>query len=147
MSSVKSLFLEYHTLSYYPGQKPKQTKDINIKPYMILRTSPTGWNILNLWNGTSIFIPWSLIDLFTGLHVWGGGRILRKEADDKIEKFILQFLTLIGTAEKRDMKNFFIALGEILNMGTKNFREWYLEETGEKLSPIEINSLDRYRDL
>ena len=144
---VKALFSEYHTLSYYPGQKPKQTKDIGVKPYMILRTSPAGWNVLNLWNGTSILIPWRMIDLFLGLNVWGGARMLREEAEDGAEKFILRFLVLVQSVERRDMKNFLMALGEILKLGTKEFREWILKETGEKFGPLEINSLDRYREL
>ena len=144
---VKNLFSEYHTLSYYPGQKPKQTKDIGVKPYMILRTSPAGWNVLNLYNGTSILLPWTLIDLFCNLNVWGGARILGEEADDEVERFIQQFLILVQTTERRDMSGFLMALGEILKAGTKKFREWYIEETGEKLGPIEINSLDRYREL
>ena len=144
---VKELFSEYHTLSYYPGQKPKQTRDISIKPYMILRTSPAGWNILNLWNGTSILIPWKLIDIFLGLNIWGGARMLREDAEDKAEEFIQKLLILVQTAERRDMENFFVILGEILKLGTKEFRDWLLKETGEKLSPIEINSLDMYREL
>lgn len=144
---VKSLFSEYHTLSYYPGQKPKQTKDIGVKPYMILRTSPAGWNVLNLWNGTSILIPWKMVDLFCGLNVWGGARLLGEEPEDKIEKTILHFLILIQAVERREMDKFLMILGEILGTGTKNFRDWYIEETGEKLSPIEINSLDKYREL
>jgi hypothetical protein len=144
---IGSLFLEYHTLSYYPGQKPKQTKDIGVKPYMILRTSPAGWNILNLWNGTSILIPWRMIDLFLGLNVWGGARILGEEAENRVEKFILQSLILVQSSERRDMKNFLIALGEVLRLGTKDFREWLLKETGERIGPLEINSLDRYREL
>ena len=144
---IGSLFLEYHTLSYYPGQKPKQTKDIGVKPYMILRTSPAGWNILNLWNGTSILIPWRMIDLFLGLNVWGGARILGEDAENKVEEFILQSLVLVQSSERRDMKNFLIALGEVLRLGTKDFREWLLKETGERIGPLEINSLDRYREL
>ena len=144
---IGSLFLEYHTLSYYPGQKPKQTKDIGVKPYMILRTSPAGWNILNLWNGTSILIPWRMIDLFLGLNVWGGARILGEEAENKVEEFILQSLVLVQSSERLDMKNFLIALGEVLRLGTKDFREWLLKETGERIGPLEINSLDRYREL
>jgi hypothetical protein len=144
---IGSLFLEYHTLSYYPGQKPKQTKDIGVKPYMILRTSPAGWNILNLWNGTSILIPWRMIDLFLGLNVWGGARILGEEAENRVEEFILQSLILVQSSERRDMKNFLIALGEVLRLGTKDFREWLLKETGERIGPLEINSLDRYREL
>ena len=144
---IGSLFLEYHTLSYYPGQKPKQTKDIGIKPYMILRTSPAGWNILNLWNGTSILIPWRMIDLFLGLNVWGGARILGEESENRVEEFILQSLVLVQSSERRDMKNFLIALGEVLRLGTKDFREWLLKETGERIGPLEINSLDRYREL
>jgi hypothetical protein len=144
---IGSLFLEYHTLSYYPGQKPKQTKDIGVKPYMILRTSPAGWNILNLWNGTSILIPWRMVDLFLGLNVWGGARILGEEAGNRVEEFILQFLVLVQSSERRDMKNFLIALGEVLRLGTKDFREWLLKETGERIGPLEINSLDRYREL
>ena len=31
--------------------------------------------------------------------------------------------------------------------GTKEFREWILKETGEKFGPLEINSLDRYREM
>jgi hypothetical protein len=144
---IGSLFLEYHTLSYYPGQKPKQTKDIGVKPYMILRTSPAGWNILNLWNGTSILIPWRMIDLFLGLNVWGGARILGENAENRVEEFILQSLVLVQSSERRDMKNFLIALGEVLRLGTKDFREWLLKETGERIGPLEINSLDRYREL
>ena len=144
---IGSLFLEYHTLSYYPGQKPKQTKDMGVKPYMILRTSPAGWNILNLWNGTSILIPWRMIDLFLGLNVWGGARILGEESENRVEEFILQSLVLVQSSERRDMKNFLIALGEVLRLGTKDFREWLLKETGERIGPLEINSLDRYREL
>ena len=144
---IKNLFLEYHTLSYYPRQKPKQTNDLGIKAYMILRTSPMGWNILNLWNGTSILIPWSLIDIFLGLNIWGGSRILIEEPEDNIERFIREFLILIQTTERRDMNKFLMTFGEILTIGTEKFREWYLDETEEKISPIEINSLDRYKEI
>ena len=106
-----------------------------------------GWNILNLWNGTSILIPWSLIDIFLGLNIWGGSRILIEEPEDNIERFIREFLILIQTTERRDMNKFLMTFGEILTIGTEKFREWYLDETEEKISPIEINSLDRYKEI
>lgn len=144
MKKIKELFTEYYILSYYPGQKPKHTKDIGVKPYMILRTSPLSWTVLNLWNGTSIIIPINLIDIFNGFNIWGGWRVLGIEPEDNIEKFITQFLLMIGAVEKRDMKEFLRALGEILGIETTEFRKWLREETGIKIGPIEIESLNRY---
>ena len=142
---IKSLFTEFTTLSYYPSQKPKQTRDIGIKPYMILRTSPAGWNVLNFYNGTSIYLPWSLLDIFISLNIWGGHRILRIEPEDTVEKTITQFLILVGTVERRDMGKFLLTLGDILKTKTTKFREWY---EGERLLyPVEINSLDTYRTI
>lgn len=144
---IKNLFSEYYTLSYYPSPKTKQTKDINVKPYMILRIGPTGWNVLNLWNGTSILFPWRLIDIFLGLNVWGGSRLLGEEPKDKVEKVIQSLLSLIQSVERRRMEDFLKNLGDVLGIGIKELREWVLSETGEKLSPIEINSLDKYKEL
>ena len=147
MSKIKDLFSEYYSLSYYPGQKPRSTKDIRVKDYMILRTSGEGWNILNLWNGTSILIDHKLIDFFIGLNIWGGARFIGLEPEDKVERFIQQLLILVGTAERRDMEKFLMVLGDLLGTGTTEFREWVNSETGEKFSPIEINSLDKFRSL
>ena len=38
-------------------------------------------------------------------------------------------------------------LAKICSLGTSEFREWYLDEFEKRLSPIEFNSLDKYKKL
>ena len=144
----KDVFMEFMTLSYSPGRKPVP-KDIPIRNYMINRVSYSGWNIINLYNGTSIRIPWEIVDIFYCLDVWGGDRILScDEIVDKVDRVIVDLLVLIISNRNYSNKDKFLeTLFKICKEGTEDFRNWFHKEFNKILYPIELNSLDNYKTL
>jgi len=144
----KDVFKEFMTLEYTPGKRPAY-KDIPIRTYMINRIGPSGWNIINLYNGTSIRIPWETIDIFYSLDVWGGHKILQcSEIEDRVDNTILNLSTLIFYSRDKSKRNQFLeTLFKICKEGTGNFRKWFSNEFGKTLYPIEFNSLDNYKTI
>ena len=144
----KEIFSEFITLGYSPGIRPTGLKDISLSNYMIARITRDGWNILNLYNGTNIFISWSLVDIFDSLNTWGGDRVLNCiEIKDSIDEVILTSLSLVILLSKGQGNLFIEALMKLCNLGTKIFQEWCLVEFNLEIYPIEFNSLDRYIKL
>ena len=142
---TKDVFREFMILEYYPGQKPKGIKDTFLKMYTINRISREGWNIISFYNGTTIYIPWTWIDIFKSLNIWGGYKVLSSESVDKIDITILNFLKLVGAQETEKSGIFLEVLSDICKTGTTIFREWIKKEFKMIINPLEFTSLDKYK--
>ena len=146
----RDILKECLVLGYTPGLRKTGLRDISLSDYTIVRITYNGWNVINLLNGTNIFIPWELTDIFESLNTWGGDRLYRlsREGIDKIDKEIYYLLSLTTYIWRTDGKEMFLnCLAKICSLGTSEFREWYLDEFEKRLSPIEFNSLDKYKKL
>ena len=73
----RDILKEFLVLGYTPGLRKTGLRDISLSDYTIVRITYNGWNVINLLNGTNIFIPWELTDIFESLNTWGGDRLYR----------------------------------------------------------------------
>ena len=123
MTTLKDLFCEYVNLSYCPGTRFNRLKDIKISEYIIARLFSNGCRIIYLFNGSSIFIPWKWLDLFSSLNTHSGDKIsyiertVNLEDLNKIERIILLFSKLSylldRSLSKIDGEDFLEVLSEI----------------------------------
>lgn len=151
-SYFKEVFEEFFKLSYTLKNNPLRNKifsDHKIIEYVILRVTPTGDYIHYLYNGSSIFIPWEWIDLFSSFNIHSGFRILEcydEDVDGSLSRFGYLMVKLISHLDQRlssiDGENLLNILGELSVIGTKEFREWYSMEFGMNLDSFEYRSLD-----
>lgn len=153
MTTLKDLFCEYVNLSYCPGTRFNRLKDIKISEYIIARLFSNGCRIIYLFNGSSIFIPWKWLDLFSSLNTHSGDKIsyiertVNLEDLNKIERIILLFSKLSylldRSLSKIDGEDFLEVLSEIGTTGTCVFRDWCNNEFKIELDPLEYISLDK----
>ena len=142
----KNLFKEFMVLGYYPGTKISSLTDIPTSNYTIIRVTRDGWNVISFRNGTNIYIPWELVDLFSSLNTWGGQRIIEcSEAEDNVDSTIIDFLRLVNFINKKQGDSFIEILSKICSTGTGEFREWFQNNFKKSIRPIELNTLDKFR--
>lgn len=144
-------------LSYCPTSRPNRLKDIKISDYIIARLFPNGCKIIYLFNGSSLFIPWSWLDLFTTFNMHSGDKIyhLSKLNDlenlDNIDKILLLFSKLSYSIDSNLSRingdEFLEILGEIGTTGTHVFRDWCKDEFKINLDPLEYVSLDKNLEI
>lgn len=156
----KEVFTEFYKLSYIREGKSKRIvlkglSDHKVLDYVILRITPTKDVIYYLYNGSSIHIPEKWIDLFSsliliqGLESWSV--CYDSDVDGSLSHFGYLMTRLICHLDKSLSKiegeELLNVLGEISVIGTKEFREWCLEEFGLELDPFEYRSLDENLDI
>lgn len=155
----KEVFTEFYKLSYIREGKSKRIvlkglSDHKVLDYVILRITPTEDVIYYLYNGSSIHIPEKWIDLFSSFNTHSGFRVLDcydSDVDGSLSHFGYLMTRLICHLDKSLSKiegeELLNVLGEISVIGTKEFREWCLEEFGLELDPFEYRSLDENLDI
>lgn len=146
MSSQHELFSEFMILSYEPGNKYNNLRDILIKPpYTIVRLDGQDCKIIYMHSGLSITIPWKWIDVFTSYNVKYGYRAISiKPSEENIDRLIYNFLMFITFLDNRRGDEFLNSLYNICRIGTKEFRKMSIDEFGEKFDPISFDSLDNH---
>ena len=147
MITPKDLFKEFMVLGYYPGTRKSGLKDIPLQNYAIARITRDGWNIISFYNGTNIYIPWELVDLFESFNTWGGHKVLISEPFDEIDKTILGLFELNLYLIRNQGVNFLNMLSKLCSKGTAEFRDWFEKEFEKTLPPIEISTLDNLRTI
>jgi hypothetical protein len=143
---IENIFTEFMNLYYTStGNRPKELKDIPIKPGIIVRVTDNDYTIHYLTNGNYIRIPWEYIDLFSSLNTYAGDRILhdRMEECTPANKFIKHFVLLTKYLSLGNGDLFLYTLAEICDLGTKDFRDWYNIKFNKNLNPIEFFSPDK----
>lgn len=155
--SLVDIFSEYLSLSHTPGIRSDKIKDIPISEYIIARKCFSGCKIIYLHNGSTVFIPWKWIDIFSSLNVHSGDRIsyIRENIDTEdlglIDKIILLFSRLVYFLDRGlsgiSSEEFLTVLGDISSTGTKVFRDWCSENFEIKLDPLEYTSIDKSLEI
>ena len=153
MTTLKDIFYEYINLSYCPGTRFNKLKDLKISEYIIARLFSNGCRIIYLFNGSSIFIPWRWLDLFSSFNTHSGDKIsyienlVNLEDLSNIEQVILLFSKLSYFLDRNlsriNGEDFLEVLGEIGTTGTRVFRDWCNNEFKIELDPLEYISLDK----
>lgn len=144
---MKDLFIEFLSLTWGGhGNRTTTLEDTILDDYVISRVTDLGMAIIWLTNGNKLKIPWEWIDLFSSLNTVYGERILWTNRNtttlDKIDTFIYKFTLLINQFNWGRGKEFLGTLGDLCNLKTNEFIEWYYTESGEKLKPLELITVD-----
>ena len=151
MITPQLVFQEFMELYYNkPGIRPSSFKDIGLCDYTIARLTKDGCTIYNLTNGTNIKIDWKWLDLFSSLNTFSGHKIIMQnieDLDNKIDKTIVLFLKFQAALDNRKGTDVLDNLAKLSRVKTVDFREWYLEEYGEILDPIEYTSLNNFVEI
>lgn len=151
----KEVFTEFYKLDYTREYKSKRVvvskglSDHKVLDYVILRVMPTENVIYYLYNGSSIHIPEKWIDLFSSFNTHSGFRVFEcydSDVDGIISRLGFLMTDLVCHLDRSlsviEGEKLLEILGEISVIGTKEFREWCLEEFGLELDPLEYRSLD-----
>jgi len=143
---MKELFKEFLALSWSGhGNRMRGLEDVTLGDYIIARITDFGITVIWLVNGNKLRIPWEWVDLFSSLNTIYGERILWKKEkidDDGIDKLIYRFTLLINQFNWGKGTDFLSTLADICNLRTNEFIEWYSTESGEKLKPLELITVD-----
>lgn len=141
------LFNDFIELSYTEGIRREDILDVNLNNFNILRRTWFGYTINYLTKGTSLLIPWKWIDIFSGLYVYSGDRILfngKELCGDYYEDFILLSIRLqefsIETARNIDGNLYLEVLSELCSLGTKKFRNLLKDKYNIDVDPFEYYS-------
>jgi hypothetical protein len=142
---IENIFTEFMALYYRNnGVKPSSLKDIALGSGVIARCSDLGCTIYYLTTGNYIRIPWEIMDIFYSLNTYSGNRILSLEPSGDIERFIWEFTKFVGLLNNNAPDSVVIPVfTDILDLGTKKFREWYFNKFNKKLEAIEFFSPDK----
>lgn len=126
------------------GVNPSSIKDIALGSGVIARYSYLGCTIYYLTTGNYIRIPWEIIDIFYSLNTYSGNRVLSIEPSGDIEKFIWEFTKFVNLLNNNSPNSIIISIfTDIIDLGTKKFREWYFNKFNKKLEAIEFFSPDK----
>lgn len=145
---IENIFTEFMSLYYKnSGIKPGSLKDINIGSGVIARLDSIGCTVYYLTTGNYIRIPWEYIDLFSSLNTYSGNRILSLNSETDVEKFIqlfVKFINLLNNGSNNESNSSVVSvLMNILDFGTRKFREWYLSKFNKNMEPVEFFSPDK----
>lgn len=140
---IKKLVQEFMAIGYSREKRMSGLEDIIISEYTIGRLTESGLLVIWLVSGNKLKIPWEYIDIFSSLNTVSGEQILyRGLSEDPAEKIIYWFVLLINQLNWGKGKKFLDTLSNICELGTKDLREWFEKEFGEKLRPLEMVTID-----
>ena len=144
---MKDIFKEFMTIAWTgPGDRFASLADTSLGKYIIARISGKGISVIWLLNGNRLKIPWEWVDLFTSFNAINGERVLwtgkSASLEDDIDYIIYKFTLLINQYNWGKGQDFLETLADICERKTEKFREWYRQEFGEKLSPLEFITLE-----
>ena len=141
---IENIFTEFMALYYKSnGVRPSLLKDIPIQSGVIARCTDVGCTIYYLTMGNYIRIPWEFMDLFFSLNTYSGNRIISLSPENNIEKFIQSFVLFTGYLSNSNEDYIVSSLSNIVDLGTKEFREWYKDKFNRTLEPIEFFSINK----
>ncbi len=142
---IENIFTEFMSLYYKnSGVKPSSLKDIQIGSGIIARCSEIGCTIYYLTTGNYIRVPWEFMDLFFSLNMYSGNRILSLVPENDIESLIQLGVKFTGSLNNNAQNSTIISiLTNIIDMRTKDFREWFFKKFNKHLEPIEFFSPDK----
>lgn len=146
---IENIFTEFMALYYRNnGVKPGSLKDISIGSGVIARCNEIGCTIYYLTTGNYIRIPWEMMDLFYSLNTYSGNRIMSLEAIGNIEQLIQGFTKFISLLNNNPRESVIMPVfTSILDLGTREFREWCLSKFDKKLDPIEFFSPNKNLEI
>lgn len=155
----KDIFKDFYEL-YYKETGPsirEDLRDYRLSPsdYIILRRQAGGDYIYMLCSGTSIYIPFLWVDIFSSLNTYDGDKVLKGigmwTIDDKVSGVIFLMTHLIHLVDALGSRNFggdvIDTFNKICQIGTKEFRDWVKEGFGIDLPPLEYRSLDEFIEI
>lgn len=125
------------------GVKPSSLKDIPIESGVIARYTNLSCTIYYLTTGNHIRIPWEIMDLFFSLDIYSGNRILSLKPENNLERVIWLFVRFVNLLNNSRGEQVISVLSDILELGTGDLRDWYLDRFNKKLDPIEFFGLDK----
>lgn len=146
------IFRDYMELNYKKGKKPVRLHDSKISDLVISRTSGRGCTIHYLYSGASLLIPWEWIDLFGGLYVHSGDRILRGGCENNYYDVIILLLTKLQiwigqTLSTIDGDKFLDTVADISMLGTTKFRKYLIDNYNTEFTPFKFVSLEKVIDI
>lgn len=134
---------EYLYLEFTDKPRTKlQRYDKILKPLILLRESCLGDTIHYLYNGSSLFIPWKWINIFSGFSVYSGDKVIYGEEGFIKNNVLFQTYLCRGDGEKA-----LTVLSEICDTGTSEFREWIKTDIGIELDPFIFRSIDKELEI
>ncbi len=143
---MKDIFKEFMAIAWNGyGNRMSGLTDTSLGNYIITRISGRGISVIWLLNGNRLNIPWEWTDLFTSFNTINGERVLwagQKEIEDEVDQTIYDLTLLINQYNWGKCGEFLETLANVCEHKTEKFREWYKQEFGEKLNPLEFITLE-----
>lgn len=130
-------------LRYKEGEHEQGLKDLVLGDYEILRTEYLGSTVCYISSGSSLFIPFLYIDIFSQFQE----DRLTDTREDYFEDFLYQASCLgyyyVNRFSKVDGENFLDHLCNMCILGTEEFRKFMKDRYRMDLEPFEYRSLER----
>lgn len=144
------IFENFMNLGYTEGVRQTRMTDTTLGGLVILRSDYYGSTVHYLQDGSSLFIPWLWIDLFTSLYIHSGEQILFNDevdawAEGYKETFIYLFVKLVKnmTGGRVNGEEFLDILSDICIIKTSEFRTMLKEKYNLVIEPFEYRSLHK----
>ena len=144
------IFENFMNLGYTEGIRRTRMTDTTLGGLVILRSDYHGSTVHYLQDGSSLFIPWLWIDLFTSLYIHSGEQILFNDeidawAEGYKETFIYLFVKLVKNMTEGQVngEEFLDILSDICIIKTSEFRTMLKEKYNLVIEPFEYRSLHK----
>ena len=134
----EDILVEYLSLGYSkPELRVFELVDKMIEPTILKRSTKEGDTIHYLATGNSLFIPYMWIDIFDGLYLYDGNKILSMGkpivSESALEAFIWGWMSY---ERSRSLEDLFY----ICKIGTEDPRKWFRERYELKLNPFKLTT-------
>lgn len=144
---MKDLFLEFLSMNWNGhGNRTTRLEDVALDDYVIARISEDGIEVRWLANGNKLNISWEIVDMFSSFNTLYGERVLwigkGGHYESTVDKMIYKLTLLVNQFNWGRGPEFLSTLADICELGTQEFFKWIQEESGEKLQPMELTTVD-----